>query len=101
MRLVWSPSALDRLEAIASDFAREHPDVATEWIGEVIRVVERLERFPASGRIVPEIRRETIREVIHGPYRLLYHIGAGQVDILTVRHSRQLTGPGDVPREPR
>lgn len=100
MRLVRSPSALNRLEAVASEFAREHPAAASEWVEEVIRVVERLERFPASGRMVPEIQRETVREVIHGHYRILYHIGADQIDVLTVRHSRRLTGPDDVPMVP-
>jgi len=28
---------------------------------------------PFSGRMVPEISLENIREVIEGPYRILYH----------------------------
>lgn len=35
--------------------------------------------------------------MIHGKYRIIYRREAERVAILTVRHSRQLTGPEDIP----
>jgi plasmid stabilization system protein ParE len=48
-------------------------------------------------REVPELRRGTVREVIHGSYRIIYRVEPERVAVLTVRHSRQLTGPEDIP----
>jgi plasmid stabilization system protein ParE len=42
--------------------------------------------FPFSGRKVPEYDLEKIREVIEGPYRLIYHIKPDQIDVLAVIH---------------
>ena len=40
------------------------------------------------GRIVPEINREYIRELIEGNYRIIYKIvSKQQIDILTIHHS--------------
>lgn len=97
MRIEWSPLALGRIEEIASFIAQDHPQGAAEWIEEIFAVVQRLERFPESGREVPEVRRGTVREVIHGRYRIIYRVEPDRVAVLTVRHSRQLTGPEDIP----
>jgi len=47
--------------------------------------VKALARFPDSGRVVPEIRREDIREIIVSPYRVLAGgPGADQRDVTAV-----------------
>lgn len=97
MRIEWSPLALARIEEIAGFIAQDRPERAAEWIEEIFAVVQRLEPFPESGREVPEVRRGTIREVIHGRYRIIYRVEPDRVGVLTVRHSRQLTGPEDIP----
>ncbi len=42
--------------------------------------------FPLSGRQVSEYDVDQIREVFFGPYRILYHIKADQIDVLAVVH---------------
>jgi len=37
--------------------------------------------------MVPEIGEPRIREVIEGPYRIIYHIAATRIEILAVLHS--------------
>jgi hypothetical protein len=46
--------------------------------------VARLEAFPQSGRIVPERNRENLREIIVRPHRIVYRVGSGLVEIVTV-----------------
>lgn len=52
----------------------------------VDRLVSRLEHacaFPHSGRVVPEVAREAVRELIESPYRLIYRVHddrGGRVD---------------------
>lgn len=56
----------------------------------IFEAAERLELFPESGRIVPELNRKEIREVIFGSYRIIYRIRDKLVEILTVYHSARL-----------
>jgi toxin ParE1/3/4 len=41
---------------------------------------------PMSGRKVPEFNMDHIREVIEGPYRIIYRIRPERVDVLAVLH---------------
>nr|WP_223807583.1 type II toxin-antitoxin system RelE/ParE family toxin [Pseudanabaena sp. UWO311] len=42
--------------------------------------------FPNSGRMLPEINLEQIREVIEANYRIIYYVGSDRIDILAVVH---------------
>jgi toxin ParE1/3/4 len=97
VRIVWSPLALERVAEIAEGIAIDRPLAAEAWVEEILSAVERLADFPESGRVVPEVRREEIREVIQGDYRIIYRTDPDQVSILTVRHARQFTSAEDFP----
>jgi plasmid stabilization system protein ParE len=51
---------------------------------------ERLEVFPMSGRIVPELGRDDVREIIVGEYRIVYSLKDEAVLLLTVFRSSRL-----------
>lgn len=89
MKIIWSPLAIERINEIADYIAEESPEASIKWIDDVFSKVERLEAFPLSGRPVPEIDRSDIREILFGNYRIIYRILKNEVDILTVRHSKQ------------
>ncbi len=89
MKTVWSPLALERVNEIADYIAENSIEAAKLWLIDVFGVVDRLQDFPNSGRIVPEVRRPNIREIIFKNYRLIYRVERKQVAILTVRHSKQ------------
>lgn len=89
MRVVWSPLALDRVVEIAEFIARGRPAAAEEWVDAIFASVERLERFPQSGRRVEESHRSDLREVVHGDYRVIYRAEPDHLIVLTVRHARQ------------
>lgn len=44
---------------------------------------------PYLGRMVPEFQQATLRERIVAPYRVIYHVDADLITVLTVLHSRQ------------
>lgn len=46
--------------------------------------------FPSSGRRVPDYRRDDVRELIEGNYRIVYRILPAQIDVLAVMHLAQL-----------
>jgi toxin ParE1/3/4 len=90
MKIVWSPLSLEKVNEIAEYIAQDNLEAARVWLIEIFEVVSRLEKFPQSGRIVPEVKRSDIREIIHGNYRVIYRCDKNQIVILTVRHSRQI-----------
>lgn len=69
--------------------AVERPAAALRWFDDAMQRVRSLERFPDLGRIVPELQRPEIREVLVDPYRVPYHRGEQQVTILAVLHDRR------------
>jgi len=90
VKIIWSPLAIDRVAEIAQYIALDSPNSAQKWVDLTFQVVERLKRFPKSGRIVPEIKQDDFREIIHGNYRIIYRLQSESVSILTVRHGRQI-----------
>ncbi|MBI4455226.1 MAG: type II toxin-antitoxin system RelE/ParE family toxin [Acidobacteria bacterium] len=92
-QIIWSPQALRDIEAIRTYIAEDSPRVAELVVGRIIKAVERLKAFPESGRKVPERNDPKIREVIESPYRVVYRVRTGTVEIVTVfRGSRPLPG---------
>ena len=89
-QIKWTPQSLDDIEAIANFIARDSDYYARMFAIKIFEAAERLELFPESGRIVPELNRKEIREVIFGSYRIIYRIRDKLVEILTVYHSSRL-----------
>ena len=89
-QIKWAPQPLDDIEAIAKFIARDSDYYARMFAIKIFEAAERLELFPESGRIVPELNRKEIREVIFGSYRIIYRIRDKLVEILTVYHSARL-----------
>lgn len=71
----WTSQAADDLQAIYDFIERDSPHYAKLVVEELIASIDKLQRFPKMGRIVPERSREDLREVIKGPYRIVYQIG--------------------------
>ena len=49
-------------------------------------LVEALEEFPQSGRVIPEINNAHCREIIYGAYRIMYRITEKEIWITGVLH---------------
>ena len=61
-------------------------------VEQMVLSVEKLLRFPKMGRVVPETQDESIRELLHQNYRIIYRIAGERIEILTIIHgSRELT----------
>ena len=90
------PLALGQVQEVVEHIKTDKPEAAQRWADDVFDLVEELARFPKLGRVVPEARREEIRELLHGDYRLIYRVDEGQISVLSVRHGyRQLLDPED------
>lgn len=89
MRVIWSPLALERVDEIADYIAENNVEASRVFLIDIFAAVERLENSPDSGRVVPEVKRPNIREIIFKNYRVVYRVERKRVSILTVRHGKQ------------
>ena len=86
----WTPQAADDLQAIHDFIARDSLRYARAEIERILAAVDQLELFPESGRIVPEYRREDVRELIERPYRIVYRTHQEAVVVLMVFRASRL-----------
>lgn len=91
MRVHWSETAVEHLQAIHAYIARTSPGYALRMVDRLTRRSQQIANFPLSGRTVPEFEQEQIREVLEGPYRIICYIKADQIDVLAVIHSARQT----------
>ena len=99
MKIVWTALALERIIDIADYIAEDNPRAAANLVTAIFNRVQALEDFPKSGRVVPEIGRYNIREIIHGNYRIIYRSDSNQIAILTVRHQKQVLPEKEIAKE--
>ena len=83
--------AIEDLRLIHDYISKDSKRYAVRFIEKLFERVDQLKSFPKSGRVVPELNLESIRELIEGNYRIVYKISANQVAIIRVHHAaRQL-----------
>ena len=88
VQINWTFQSRDDLKAIAEYIKLDSVRYAKLQIIKIKTRTQILKSFPLTGRIVPEIESEQIRELIEGNYRIIYKvISETRIDILTIHHS--------------
>lgn len=78
--VLWTEPAVVDVESIRNFIANDFPAF-------VDRIVDRLEKFPFSGHVVPEYSAESRRQVISGAYRVNYLLRDDVCYIVAVVHA--------------
>jgi len=91
----FTPSARAQFLAAVAYIRQENPTAARQFRRRAEQVLRRLQRFPNSGRVIPEFPELPYREVIIAPYRFFYRREAEIVWVVGVWHGAQL--PGEPP----
>jgi plasmid stabilization system protein ParE len=86
LRLVWSQLAAGQVDEALAIVLADDAAAAGRWLEELLERVEALRRFPDAGRVVPELGRDDLRELLVGSYRVIYRRGETSVEIVVVRH---------------
>jgi addiction module RelE/StbE family toxin len=91
MKVQWTQAALDHLTDIHHYIAKDSPIYAQRMVDRITARSQQLETHPESGERVAEYNLPQIRQIIEGPYRIIYRVAASSVDVLAVIHgARQL-----------
>ncbi len=75
---------------IADFIAVDNPTAAEHWVESLIELANRAAALPFSGRRVPEVGRDDVREFLLRSYRLVYRVLDQAVDVLTVFEGHRL-----------
>ncbi len=89
MRVRWTDRALAHVREIENYIAADSPASGEKMVASIFQAIDRLRRFPQSGRSAGEWNRRPYREIIEPPYRILYEIQGDTVFILAVVHGRR------------
>jgi plasmid stabilization system protein ParE len=69
---------------------QDNPPAALRFRKRAESVLRRLEKYPGSGRIVPEFPDLPYRERIIAPYRFFYRVEGKTIWVVAVWHGAQL-----------
>jgi plasmid stabilization system protein ParE len=89
-QLLWSPRSVADLEAIREHIAYDSEQYAALMVARLVAAPERLRRFPDLGRVVPELGRGDLRELIVRPNRVVYRVRGEVVEVATIFHAARL-----------
>ncbi len=89
-QVVWSPRAIDDIDAIAAYIARDSVSYAAAVVQRIIELTRSLNDGALSGAKVQEFGDETVREQFAYTYRIIYQVEGEKVTVLTVIHGKQL-----------
>lgn len=89
VKIVWTEMAIDDLRNIANFHSLYSENFTSAIIQKLFNKPQILKDMPEIGRIVPERDNVSIRELIEGNYRIIYHNDKhiDTVQILTVHHA--------------
>lgn len=88
-KIIWSEPALDDLRSLTAYIAEDNPSAAERMGFAMLGKTRHLAEHPLMGRMVPEIKRKEIRELIERPYRIVYRVHAQSkiIEIIRIWHA--------------
>jgi toxin ParE1/3/4 len=89
-RVVWTRQAILDVEAIRNYISRDSKRYGAVVVEQIVTAVDRLEKFPWSGRRVPERPGLELRELLCANYRIVYRVSSELVEVVTVFHGARI-----------
>ena len=91
MSISFSKSAIEDLKGIQEYYLEQGvSQIGLNFVAAIIEHVETLSTHPEIGRVVPEFKDESIRELIHSPFRVVYLREIKSIKIIRVWRSERL-----------
>ena len=87
--VIWSAPAEADLRAIHDYIAHDSRYYAKKVAQDIREKADTLKELPKSGRRVPELDDEQVREISLYSYRIIYEIRAPDIFVLAIVHKRR------------
>lgn len=84
VEIIWSDTAVSDLNEIAEYIVLCNPTAAAEVVQKLFEKLERLEKFPTSGKVPLELPTLNYREVVSPPCRVFYRLEKNLVYIVHI-----------------
>jgi toxin ParE1/3/4 len=94
--VILTPQSQDDLREIVSYIARDSPDRARAFGNALIDKALSIGTFPEMGQIVLELGDPSVREIIHGSYRIIYELVRDPNAIFVLRFWHGARGVPDI-----
>jgi addiction module RelE/StbE family toxin len=89
--IIWSPRSLKDIDEIADYISRDSFQYAEAQVSQFFSKVKIIEKQPLAGRMVPELKEFSLRQLLCGHYRIIYEIiNPEQVGVITIHHQSRL-----------
>lgn len=95
-KVILTPQSMDDLQAAVTFIAQDNPERARTFGNELIDRALSIANLPGRGRVVPEIGDQTVREIVHHSYRIIYEIFPGEEAVYVLRFWHGARGVPDV-----
>ena len=86
----FTPTGERQFLAVIAYILADRPAAARRFYTRALKTLKRLEKFPESGRRLPEFPELPYREVIVRPYRFFYRAVRDTAWVVAVWHGAQL-----------
>jgi len=90
VKVRFTPNGRSQFLAALAYIRRDNPSAAQRLRDRVEQALKRLERFPNSGRHLPEFPDLPHREVLVTPYRFFYRLQGDTIWVVAVWHGAQI-----------
>jgi plasmid stabilization system protein ParE len=98
--VIWSQSAKADLRAIHDYIAEGSRHYAKKVVQDIREKAEGLRELPKSGKKLPELDDEDVREFSLYSYRIIYEINAQDIFVLAIVHKRKDLKAEDITLKP-
>ncbi|ACK71315.1 plasmid stabilization system [Gloeothece citriformis PCC 7424] len=89
-RVIWSPKAVEDVDAIATYIARDSPSYAAAVVRKIMDISRQLQHCPMAGKAITEFSDSRIREKFAYTYRVVYRVEDEVVTVAAVVHTKTL-----------
>ena len=93
MKVRFLISAKQDMQSIKAYIAKDSPQAARRLMKKSRKSTDRLEEFPRSGRVIPELQNSDLREILVDRYRIMYQVDDTNVNVFAVYESRRQYPP--------
>ncbi|MCX6921852.1 MAG: type II toxin-antitoxin system RelE/ParE family toxin [Verrucomicrobia bacterium] len=83
---------------VLANIAKDSPDHARAFGNLLIDKSLSVGVLPERGRVVPEVNEPSVREIIHGPYRIIYEVFHDPTVIYVLRFWHAARGTPQITR---